>query len=105
MDVVVTPTTAIAAPRLEGRVADMKVVSQLMRFVSACNFIGLPGLTVPVGYMNSTNLPIGMQFMARHWEEHTLLRLGNALEASLYENNITPQKPDVFFDILGKLAA
>jgi Asp-tRNA(Asn)/Glu-tRNA(Gln) amidotransferase A subunit family amidase len=103
VDVIVTPSTGITAPLLEGRIADMKVVSQLMRFVSACNFLGNPGLTVPVGYTNETNLPIGMQFMARHWAEHKLLRVGHAVEMALQHQGIIPKKPEIFFDIIGDL--
>eukprot|EP01122_Echinamoeba_exundans_P008036 TRINITY_DN2587_c0_g1_i2.p1 TRINITY_DN2587_c0_g1~~TRINITY_DN2587_c0_g1_i2.p1 ORF type:complete len:277 (-),score=26.06 TRINITY_DN2587_c0_g1_i2:280-1110(-) len=103
VDVIVTPTTGIVAPALEGRIADMKIVSELMRFVSACNFLGNPGLTVPVGYTNDTNLPIGMQFMARHWEEHKLLRVGHALESTLQRQGIVPKKPARFFDVLQDL--
>lgn len=100
MDVIVTPTTAIPAPLIEGRIVDTQTVSQLMRFITAGNFLGFPGLTVPVGYMNDTNLPIGLQLMSKHWNEHVLLRLGNAVEAALQQQNIIPKKPDVFFDLL-----
>lgn len=103
VDVIVTPTTAITAPLLEGRIADMKIVSQLMRFVSACNFLGNPGLTVPVGYTNDTNLPIGMQLMGRHWAEHTLLRVGHALEDAMQQQGHVPKKPIKFFDVLAHL--
>jgi Asp-tRNA(Asn)/Glu-tRNA(Gln) amidotransferase A subunit family amidase len=101
VDVIVTPTTAIAAPLIEGRIVDTRTVSQLMRFITAGNFLGYPGLSVPVGYMNETNLPIGLQLMGKHWQEHVLLRLGNAVEAALQQKEVIPRRPAVFFDILG----
>ena len=51
-----------------------------MRFVHHGNFLGLPALTVPVGYEDHDDgedgedgvgvpgLPIGMQAMANHWQ-------------------------------------
>ncbi len=102
VDVIVTPSTGITAPVLKERIADMKIVSQLMRFVSAANYLGNPALTVPVGFTNGTNLPIGMQFMARHWAEHKLFRIGHALEAALQQKGITPKRPAVFFDVFSE---
>lgn len=100
VDVIVTPTTAIAAPKLEGRIVDTQTVSQLMRFITAGNFLGLPGISLPVGYMNQTNLPIGLQIMSRHWQEHVLLRVAHALETDLKQAGAIPRKPDVFFNVL-----
>ena len=41
--------------------------------------IGLPGVSIPAGY-DAASLPIGLQAMADHWNEHVLLRVAHALE-------------------------
>jgi Asp-tRNA(Asn)/Glu-tRNA(Gln) amidotransferase A subunit family amidase len=100
VDVIITPTTAIASPVIE-HVVDTTIVSQLMRFITASNFLGMPSITVPVGYTNDTHLPLGVQLIARHWQEHKLFRLANAIEHAMLSKGV-PQKPDIFFDIRPK---
>ncbi|KAK1276849.1 Fatty acid amide hydrolase [Acorus gramineus] len=50
-----------------------------MRFQIAGNFLGLPAITVKVGY-DKHGMPIGLQFIGRPWSEATLLHLAYALE-------------------------
>ena len=42
---------------------------------------GIPHLTVIAGYIDE--LPVGISFLARAWEEPKLLRLGYAFEQAL----------------------
>ncbi|HSH03677.1 MAG TPA: amidase [Anaerolineae bacterium] len=82
VNVLLTPTTGILAPRLAEGVDDWLDITQsldLMRFVVAANLTGLPAVTVPVGY-GENGLPIGMQVMGRPWAEHTLLRVAGVME-------------------------
>ena len=78
-DMILTPTTAIAAPAIpqdalpDGN-SDLSATIEIMRFVTAGNMTGLPAVTFPAGYTKA-GLPIGMQAMGRAWEEHQLLRL------------------------------
>lgn len=79
VDMIVTPTTAIAAPAipkdaLPNGNSDLSTTIEIMRFVTAGNMTGLPAVTFPAGYTKA-GLPIGMQAMGRAWEEHQLLRL------------------------------
>ncbi len=48
--------------------------------MTAFNLLGLPGLAVPFG-MDEEGLPVGVQLVARPWEEELLLELGSRLEA------------------------
>jgi Asp-tRNA(Asn)/Glu-tRNA(Gln) amidotransferase A subunit family amidase len=79
VDLILTPTTAIAAPAIpkdalpDGN-SDLSTTIEIMRFVTAGNLTGLPAITFPAGYTQS-GLPIGMQAMGRAWEERQLLRL------------------------------
>ena len=86
VDMILTPTTAIAAPEIKKGAlpngeSDLTTTIEIMRFVTAANMTGLPAISFPVGYTQS-GLPIGMQAMGRAWEEHLLLRLAvNAEQA------------------------
>ncbi|MCK4535132.1 MAG: Asp-tRNA(Asn)/Glu-tRNA(Gln) amidotransferase subunit GatA, partial [Syntrophobacterales bacterium] len=55
------------------------------------NLAGIPGISVPCGYTKS-GLPMGIQFMANHFEEGKLLQI-----ASAYEKNskIERRRPDL----------
>ena len=99
VDVVITPTTACTSPYLDPRTiglgeSDMGMLTELMRFVVCANFTGLPAISFPAGYAND-GLPIGIQAIGRHWEEHLLLRLANVAEQKLER-----KKPATHFDIL-----
>jgi len=94
VDVILLPTTAEPAPKLIDRVPDAGVVSRLMRFITTANFVGNPALSTTVGYTKA-GLPIAIQAIGRHWEEHLLLRLGAAIEEGLER-----RKPQVYYDVL-----
>nr|XP_043620002.1 fatty acid amide hydrolase-like [Erigeron canadensis] len=84
VDVIVTPTTGMTAPvirrsSLTTGETNMKVTGNLMRFILAGNLLGLPAISVPVGY-DKQGLPIGLQIIGRPWEEATILRLAAAFE-------------------------
>jgi amidase len=53
---------------------------QAMMSVTTFNILGLPGLAVPFG-MSEEGLPVGVQLVARPWEEELLLEVGRRLEA------------------------
>ena len=44
------------------------------------NLLGLPAMTVPCGF-TADGLPVGMQLVARWWEEAMLVRVGAAYQA------------------------
>ena len=84
IDVLVTPTTPIAAPAIgaatvsiDGEEEDARLAST--RFVRGINALGLPALSVPCGFTQA-GLPIGMQIVGRGWGEQTLVAAGVAFE-------------------------
>jgi Asp-tRNA(Asn)/Glu-tRNA(Gln) amidotransferase A subunit family amidase len=84
VDVIISPTTALPAPAIAKDVfprgeSNLEVTSGLMRFAFPANLTGNPALSVPGGY-DARSRPIGIQLMGRPWEEHLLLRVGEALE-------------------------
>jgi Asp-tRNA(Asn)/Glu-tRNA(Gln) amidotransferase A subunit family amidase len=99
VDMILTPTTAIAAPpipkdALPNGNSDLSTTTEIMRFVTASNLTGLPAISFPVGY-TASGLPIGMQAMGRAWEESLLLRL--AVNA---EQAIERKEPQVHYKVL-----
>jgi aspartyl-tRNA(Asn)/glutamyl-tRNA(Gln) amidotransferase subunit A len=84
IDCLFTPTTPITAPRigqkqveLDGQMVDTRLATT--RLVRGINVLGFPALSLPCGTSNA-GLPIGLQMIARPWEEGLLLSLGQALE-------------------------
>lgn len=87
VDVLITPTTAVTSPRIPvagdfETWSDLSTTTELMRFVFPGNFVGIPGLSIPVG-LDGDGLPIGLQIMGPHWSESVLLRTAFHLEAEL----------------------
>eukprot|EP01113_Clastostelium_recurvatum_P044479 TRINITY_DN7517_c0_g1_i5.p1 TRINITY_DN7517_c0_g1~~TRINITY_DN7517_c0_g1_i5.p1 ORF type:complete len:616 (-),score=160.59 TRINITY_DN7517_c0_g1_i5:216-2027(-) len=98
VDVIATPTNAITAPAipegsLETGQSNVTSVGKLMRFVSLANLTGNPAISVPVGYQG--DLPIGLQFMGRWWEEALLLKV-----AALVERGVERRLPQRHYKIL-----
>ncbi|KAF3435859.1 hypothetical protein FNV43_RR22951 [Rhamnella rubrinervis] len=101
VDVIVTPTTAMTAPKIPSSAlkdgeTNMQVTANLMRFVIAGNLLGLPAITVPVGY-DKQGLPIGLQLIGRPWAEASLLRLASAIEELFAKSK---KRPVSYFDVL-----
>ena len=87
VDLLVTPTCPIVAPRL-GQVSvttqgkEEALGDAHSRFTNFFNLTGNPAISIPSG-LHGTGLPMGVQLIARPFEEETLLRAGDALERAL----------------------
>ncbi len=94
VDVVITPATALAAQPIPqggmpGGWSDLGTDTEMMRFIVPGNLVGLPAISFPAGY-DSRGLPIGMQAMGRHWDEHLLLRVAYLAEQAMQRR--TPER-------------
>ena len=83
-DVLLAPTTPVAAPALdERRVAlgdgPSDVRTALLRFTRPFNFSGHPVCALPCGF-TQTGLPVGMQLVGRPFDEATVLRAADAFQ-------------------------
>ncbi|MBD7996427.1 amidase [Arthrobacter sp. Sa2CUA1] len=47
--------------------------------------LGIPTVTVPMGTMADTGMPVGLTFAGRGWDDNALLRLAAAFEATGFE--------------------
>ncbi|XP_041009165.1 fatty acid amide hydrolase-like isoform X1 [Juglans microcarpa x Juglans regia] len=102
-DVIVSPTIGVTAypikdDALETGELDYVNGAALVRFSIAGNFLGLPAVTVPVGY-DKLGLPIGLQFIGRPWSEPTLIHIASAVQALCKSNY---RKPEVFYNLLNR---
>ncbi|KAG6497787.1 fatty acid amide hydrolase-like [Zingiber officinale] len=100
-DVIVTPTTGVTAYPLQSdalRTGELDYINgaALVRYSIAGNFLGLPAITVPVGY-DDEGLPIGLQFIGKPWCEATLLHIAFAMQMLCIKRC---KKPEVFYDFL-----
>lgn len=79
VDVILSPGTAKSAQPFplvnpsQGW-SDLSIDTEYMRYVYAGNLTGLPAISFPAGY-DSRGMPVGMQAMAKHWQEHILFRV------------------------------
>jgi len=99
VDVIISPATAlppqlIPTGGLPGGWSDLSVDTEMMRYVYPANLTGNPAIVFPAGY-EEAGLPIGMQAMGRHWEEHILLRVAKAA-SQVVERRL----PKVYYRIL-----
>ena len=79
VDAILTPATPSAAFPV-GRKVDDPVTNFLNDvFTVPANLAGLPGMAVPAG-MNGDSLPLGLQLLARPFDEATLYAAGQVLE-------------------------
>ena len=83
VDALVTPTSPVAAFPI-GEKADDPVQMYLTDVCTLpVNIAGLPGLSVPCGFVSGDSrppLPVGMQLIGPRLSEPTLLRIGHAYE-------------------------
>jgi aspartyl-tRNA(Asn)/glutamyl-tRNA(Gln) amidotransferase subunit A len=78
-DLIVTPTMPFIAPRFD-EISKMKPLEMYSAdfLTIPPNLTGLPHLSAPCGYASS--MPVGMQFVAPHWDESGLLSVGQEWE-------------------------
>jgi aspartyl-tRNA(Asn)/glutamyl-tRNA(Gln) amidotransferase subunit A len=85
VDVLLTPTAAVPAPRRDENVirwpdgSDEDVRGATLRFTRVFNLLGLPAVSVPCG-MTASGLPLGAQLVGPPFAEATVLRAARAYE-------------------------
>jgi aspartyl-tRNA(Asn)/glutamyl-tRNA(Gln) amidotransferase subunit A len=79
VDAIITPTSPTPAFKLGEKVDDPLSMYLADIFTVTADLVGVPGISIPCGNSRE-GLPIGMQIMARHFDEPALFRLGHAYE-------------------------
>jgi aspartyl-tRNA(Asn)/glutamyl-tRNA(Gln) amidotransferase subunit A len=78
-DLLLLPTTPIAALPIEEIENSASQAPALTRFTAPFNLSGMPALSIPCGVTGS-GLPIGLQIVSGAWQEAKILRAGHAFE-------------------------
>ncbi len=85
-DVIMTPTSPTPAFKLGEKTDDPLQMYLSDIFTISANLAGIPGISLPCGFTDQ-GLPIGVQFLAGHFEEEKLLQI-----AHCYEQNARLEK-------------
>jgi len=91
VDCIVTPTSPTPAFGLGERTQDPLSMYLSDVFTISANLAGLPGISVPCG-LTEKGLPVGLQILAKPFDEETMLRVAYAYEQS---TDWHKQKPSV----------
>lgn len=78
-DCIVTPTSPTSAFKIGERMNDPLAMYLSDIFTIPANLAGLPGISIPCGF-SSGGLPIGMQIMAKAFDEETIFAAAYAFE-------------------------
>ena len=78
-DVILTPVSPTPAWKIGEKTNDPLKMYLSDIFTINVNLAGLPGMSLPCGFTGS-GLPIGMQLIAKHFEEEKMLRVAYAYE-------------------------
>jgi aspartyl-tRNA(Asn)/glutamyl-tRNA(Gln) amidotransferase subunit A len=78
-DIILTPSTPSVAFEFGKNSTDPIQMYLEDIFTVQANMVGVPAISIPAG-KNKNNMPIGIQLMAKPFEENTLLSLAKAIE-------------------------
>ena len=75
VDAIASPTTPTPAFKIGEKVSDPVTMYQCDIYTLALNLAGLPGLSMPAGFING--LPVGLQLMGHYMQESKLLNIAH----------------------------
>jgi aspartyl-tRNA(Asn)/glutamyl-tRNA(Gln) amidotransferase subunit A len=81
-DFLVSPVLPFTAFEFNTRSLDPQLMYLADVFTTLANLVGIPALSMPCGF-DEKGLPVGLQIMAKPWDEERLLALGRSLELEL----------------------
>ncbi len=81
-DFILSPVAPTPAFKIGENIDDPLTMYLTDIFTLSANMAGIPGISVPAGY-SSKGLPIGIQMMAKRFDEMTLLRAGYGFEQTI----------------------
>ncbi|NTV29193.1 MAG: Asp-tRNA(Asn)/Glu-tRNA(Gln) amidotransferase subunit GatA [Candidatus Omnitrophica bacterium] len=79
VDVILSPTAPTTAFKVGEKLADPLAMYLSDIFTIPANLAGIPALSLPCGF-DDNHLPVGLQLMARPFDEETLLRVAFSYE-------------------------
>jgi aspartyl-tRNA(Asn)/glutamyl-tRNA(Gln) amidotransferase subunit A len=78
-DAIVGPTSPVPAFKIGEKASDPLTMYACDIFTLSVNLSGFPGISIPCGFTRA-GLPIGLQLVARPWEDGKLLGIGRSFE-------------------------
>jgi aspartyl-tRNA(Asn)/glutamyl-tRNA(Gln) amidotransferase subunit A len=81
VDAVVAPVSPFPAFRIGEKLDDPLAMYLSDIYTTTASLAGIPALSTPCG-MTAEGLPVGLQIMARHFDETTMFRIAAALETT-----------------------
>ncbi len=78
-DAILTPTAPTTAFKVGEKIDDPLSMYLSDIYTISVNLAGIPAMSLPCGF-SKAGLPIGLQIMAKHFGEETMLRIGHAYE-------------------------
>jgi len=82
-DVLITPTSPTTAFKIGEKAADPYSMYLSDVYTVPLNLAGLPGMSVPAGSCTKNDMPIGVQVVAKHFDETMMFRVAAALERAI----------------------
>ncbi|MCF7869853.1 MAG: Asp-tRNA(Asn)/Glu-tRNA(Gln) amidotransferase subunit GatA [Candidatus Omnitrophica bacterium] len=79
VDAILTPTTPTAAFKIGEKIKDPLSMYLSDIYTISSNLAGIPAVSLPCGFTKD-NLPLGMQLIAKDYDEATLIKLGDAFQ-------------------------
>jgi aspartyl-tRNA(Asn)/glutamyl-tRNA(Gln) amidotransferase subunit A len=92
VDAIVTPTSPTAAFKLGEKTEDPLAMYLADVYTVTADLVGIPGISLPCGETRE-RLPIGLQILARHFDEAALLRVAESYEKSSSQARESKQQP------------
>jgi aspartyl-tRNA(Asn)/glutamyl-tRNA(Gln) amidotransferase subunit A len=89
-DVILTPTSPTPAFKIGEKTDDPLQMYLSDIFTISANLAGIPGISVPCGF-SAQGLPIGVQFLAGHFEEGKLLQIAHNYEKHAHIEKRRPE--------------
>jgi aspartyl-tRNA(Asn)/glutamyl-tRNA(Gln) amidotransferase subunit A len=89
-DCIVTPTSPSAAFKIGEKTEDPLKMYLSDIYTISVNLAGIPGISVPCGFTKA-GLPVGLQILAKPFDEEMLLRVAYAYEQSTPWHKVKPK--------------
>ncbi len=88
-DVVLSPTTPTPAFKFGEKIDNPLEMYLADIYTVAANLAGIPAISLPCGFTQS-GLPIGLQLMAKHFDEARLLQIAHRFQTATNHHHATP---------------
>jgi len=89
-DCIITPTSPTPAFKLGEKIQNPLAMYLSDIYTISINLAGLPALSIPCGF-SSGGLPIGLQIIARSFDEEMLFRVAHCYEAHTSWHKMRPK--------------